>query len=273
MGCFIAGLRDEIRLDVKVKQAKTLSDTIGVARLIEERNSLHKKHGGNSIFRALHTSPFQRNKPSTAVGLLGPPLTQKTVPISISSIRRISGQEARDHCEKGLCFYCDEKFVPRHRCQCLQLFMIEDCPLGPQTEDHDTNEELPTIEPQPEISFHAMVGTNHPQTLRMTGRNRNNEVIVLIDGGSTHNFIKQSIVKKLALPIISDKSFHVMVGNCEKIECTGKSSKIIPFIDHPKSYHYSRFLYSSSSSVSSGVRGCSGWRLWVPSKLIIDFHS
>lgn len=76
MGCFIAGLRDEIRLDVKVKQAKTLSDTIGVARLIEERNSLHKKHGGNSIFRALHTSPFQRNKPSTAVGLLGPPLTQ-----------------------------------------------------------------------------------------------------------------------------------------------------------------------------------------------------
>lgn len=35
VGCFIAGLRDEIRLDVKVKQAKTLSDTIGVARLIE----------------------------------------------------------------------------------------------------------------------------------------------------------------------------------------------------------------------------------------------
>jgi len=38
IGCFIAGLRDEIRLDVKIKQPKTLADTIGVARLVEERN-------------------------------------------------------------------------------------------------------------------------------------------------------------------------------------------------------------------------------------------
>jgi len=43
IGCFIAGLRDEIRLDVKIKQPHTLADTIGVARLIEERNQLHKR--------------------------------------------------------------------------------------------------------------------------------------------------------------------------------------------------------------------------------------
>ncbi|KAL5818353.1 hypothetical protein ACOSQ3_022241 [Xanthoceras sorbifolium] len=36
IGCFVAGLKDEIRLDVKVKKPSTLSDTIGVARLIEE---------------------------------------------------------------------------------------------------------------------------------------------------------------------------------------------------------------------------------------------
>ncbi|KAL5810054.1 hypothetical protein ACOSQ4_026622 [Xanthoceras sorbifolium] len=40
VGCFIAGLKDEIRLDVKIKQPSTLVDTIGVARLIEERNQL-----------------------------------------------------------------------------------------------------------------------------------------------------------------------------------------------------------------------------------------
>ncbi|XP_073126480.1 uncharacterized protein [Henckelia pumila] len=43
IGCFIAGLRDEVRLDVKIKQPKNLADTIGVARLIEERNNLQKK--------------------------------------------------------------------------------------------------------------------------------------------------------------------------------------------------------------------------------------
>ena len=43
IGCFIAGLRDDIRLDVKLKKPRTLADTIGAARLIEERNSLQKK--------------------------------------------------------------------------------------------------------------------------------------------------------------------------------------------------------------------------------------
>ena len=50
IGCFIAGLRDDIRLDVKLKQPRTLADTIGAARLIEERNSLQRK--GNSSFRS-----------------------------------------------------------------------------------------------------------------------------------------------------------------------------------------------------------------------------
>jgi len=88
-----------------------------------------------------------------------------------------------------------------------------------ESEDHHTNEELPSIEPLPEISFHAMARTNHPQTLRMTGKIRNKEVTVLIDGGSTHNFINWLIVNKLMLPIVCDRSFQVMVGNCEKIEC------------------------------------------------------
>ena len=38
VGCFIAGLKDEIRLDVRVKQPRTLSESISVAHLIEERN-------------------------------------------------------------------------------------------------------------------------------------------------------------------------------------------------------------------------------------------
>ena len=40
IGCFIAGLRDDIRIDVKIKQPGTLADTIRVARLIEECNQL-----------------------------------------------------------------------------------------------------------------------------------------------------------------------------------------------------------------------------------------
>ncbi|KAL5751710.1 hypothetical protein ACOSQ2_022217 [Xanthoceras sorbifolium] len=82
IGCFVAGLKDEIRLDVKVKKPSTLSDTIGLG------------------------SPF-----------------------SSTPVRRITGQEAKERREKGLCYYCNEKFIPDHSCQRPQFFMIEDCPL------------------------------------------------------------------------------------------------------------------------------------------------
>ncbi|GJX91187.1 retrovirus-related pol polyprotein from transposon 297 [Tanacetum coccineum] len=43
IGSFIAGLQDDIRLDVKIKRPRTLADTIGVSRLVNERNKLSKK--------------------------------------------------------------------------------------------------------------------------------------------------------------------------------------------------------------------------------------
>ena len=44
---------------------------------------------------------------------------------------------------------------------------------------------------------------------------------MLIDGGSTHNFIDQAIVTNHGLPIIPAKKFQVMVANQEKIKCVG----------------------------------------------------
>jgi hypothetical protein len=69
IGCFIAGLRDEIRLDVKIKQPKTLADTIGVARLVEERNQLQRKPFSNN--RLLSVTTFQRGHSNPFPGILG----------------------------------------------------------------------------------------------------------------------------------------------------------------------------------------------------------
>jgi len=53
----------------------------------------------------------------------------------------------------------------------------------------------------PEISFHAMIGTDHPQTVRVIGQLRNKKVMLLVDGGSTHNFIDEAIVSMFGLPV------------------------------------------------------------------------
>ncbi|KAL5789684.1 hypothetical protein ACOSQ2_004572 [Xanthoceras sorbifolium] len=102
---------DEICLDVKIKQPSTLADTIGVARLIEERNQLQK------------TPMATKENPNPIAGLLGPP--PSTTP---TTFQRITSQEARARREKGLCYYCDEKYVPGHHCQQPQFFMIQDSP-------------------------------------------------------------------------------------------------------------------------------------------------
>ncbi|KAK1583474.1 hypothetical protein Q3G72_024086 [Acer saccharum] len=135
-------------------------------------------------FIAAHAvSPKTTN--TSPASLLGPYPSQNsnTAANPIPSFRQITGQEARERRAKGLCFYCDEKFVPGHRCQCPQLFMIEDTPLPSPLLDDDVDEDTLLDELLPESLFHAIASTAHPQTLRVLGKLRNKEITVLIDSG------------------------------------------------------------------------------------------
>ncbi|KAK9189481.1 hypothetical protein WN943_018078 [Citrus x changshan-huyou] len=193
VGCFIAGPKDDIRLDVKIKQPRTLTDAIGVARLVEERNNLQKKMSTSFCPSAI--TGAQRIIPHYSSGVLGPPQTSKinhNASNSTIPFRRITNQEARERRANGLCYYCDEKFVPDYRCQRPQLFMIEDSnqinlakePAEPESEDHEV---------MPEVSAYAISGASHPQTFRVMGKLKNKP----------------------------NKRFQVTVANQEQIECKG----------------------------------------------------
>jgi hypothetical protein len=189
VGCFIAGLKDEIYLDVRVKQPKTVSESISVAHLIEEQNQFQKKTSNQ--FRPSAPRFHPRPQQSSIVGLLGPSPSQQTSQTTGTfsiPIRRLTGQEARERREKGLCFYCDERYVRGHRCSRPQQFIMVDVQSNEEEDDVDIDIE-PSEEAIPEISFHALAGTTHPQTFRVIGRVGNRDLSMLIDGGSTHNFI------------------------------------------------------------------------------------
>nr|GEU40478.1 transposon Ty3-G Gag-Pol polyprotein [Tanacetum cinerariifolium] len=98
-----------------------------------------------------------------SAGILGPSPTT-TLALPSPPTRRISNTEAKGRCEKGLCYYCDEKYLPD---------------TTPATESAVAD----YSETQAEVSFHAITGTIHPQTLRMPGKIKNKDVVVLIDGG------------------------------------------------------------------------------------------
>ncbi|KAJ0037505.1 hypothetical protein Pint_22753 [Pistacia integerrima] len=71
------------------------------------------------------------------------------------------------------------------------------------------------------ISLHALLGQRNPSTIRMSGHLQGQQVEVLIDGGSTHNFIQERVAIHLGLPIVASTNFNVMIGNGDHMCCSG----------------------------------------------------
>ena len=123
--------------------------------------------------------------------------------------------------EKGLCFQCDEKYSCGHKCSpSLFLLIMEDSEEVP--ESHDPQFTLPEILPKPppaQLSFNALSGHVVLETLRMQGYIRGQPVSILIDGGSTHNFVHHRVVMSVGLTTTVTSPLRVTVGNGEELQC------------------------------------------------------
>jgi hypothetical protein len=79
--------------------------------------------------------------------------------------------------------------------------------------------------PQPEVqeaqlSLFALSGAPAADTIRILGYIGSHPVRVLVDGGSTHNFIQDSIAEVLGLAHDSIKPFKVLVGSGQELLCS-----------------------------------------------------
>jgi len=90
----------------------------------------------------------------------------------------------------GLCYYCDEKFIPDHKCTTSRFLLLLDDPIPNIDPTEDTS---PSNESTNTIHFHlspqALTGTISPKTLKFTGLIHNLPVTVLIESGSSHNIL------------------------------------------------------------------------------------
>jgi hypothetical protein len=82
-------------------------------------------------------------------------------------------------------------------------------------------------EEKSEISLHAITGNNHPNTMSLIGWIGSHKIIVLVDNGSTHNFLDSSSVgKKLKVSISREQRIKVKVTNGEEVVSEGKCMQI-----------------------------------------------
>ena len=151
-------------------------------------------------------------------------------------VRRLSLEELASRRERGLCFYCDEKYNRGHCCASRFFLLVADedpdddplnpnisPPLSPKSTRPDNSNNPIHSQPDPpqaQISLHALSGHTTPETLRMTGRISHQPVVILIDSGSTHNFVQARLVKSLGLNPQPTPTLRVLVGNGNEVVCS-----------------------------------------------------
>ena len=65
----------------------------------------------------------------------------------------------------------------------------------------------------PTISCNALAGITTPQTLKIVGQIKKKKVIVLIDSGSTHNFIHCKVAREMNFFLYPAPECQVMAEN------------------------------------------------------------
>jgi hypothetical protein len=149
---------------------------------------------------------------------------------------------------KGLCYNCDEKYFLGHKCKEKTIFMAisediseEDLetPLvseSPEITDITSPSNPPKVKPV--ISLNALTGFSAPQTLKLIGYIKLQKVIILVDSGSTHNFIHRCIAQETYCYINVVNNFQIMIANGGSMKCRGHCENVRLQIGdyHLKSY-------------------------------------
>lgn len=134
--------------------------------------------------------------------------------------RILSIEEMNDRRSKGLCYFCPEKYMFGHKCKNLkQLYLLEVEEIEELGEDSQEvrHQEEHTMEiqalEQMEISVHVLNGSLGYRTLKVTGYHAKKPLHILIDTGSSHNFIDPELVKVLGCEVRSTLPQNVATAN------------------------------------------------------------
>ncbi|PKI34771.1 hypothetical protein CRG98_044838, partial [Punica granatum] len=239
---FLGGLRTEIQLPIRMFHPTTLAQAYSLAKLQESTYlALHKPDSPvpklqnifssnnyipsqNTLSNTSKSIPHTHHKPVPATnnkgnGLLPlpSPVLPRNLPFPHSRPHKtLTQKELEEKRAKNLCFWCDEKFVPRHKCSRRQAFLIE---VEAEEEEPKVEVEGEQEETCPLISLHALLGTRNFQTMSVVGTTGKRLLHILVDSGSTHNFLNVETGKKLGCQTELVPAVKVAVANGNELRC------------------------------------------------------
>ena len=96
---------------------------------------------------------------------------------------------------------------------CSEEIQVEEC-IGSEVSSNLINSTA-------EITLNALLGSPSLGTMRVLGRVNHQELVILIDTGSTYNFLDTSIWMLLKLPISVEDNFEVKIANGALVQTKG----------------------------------------------------
>ncbi|KAF5817053.1 putative nucleotidyltransferase, Ribonuclease H [Helianthus annuus] len=226
---YVGGLKPEIRCLVNIFKPTTMRDAIAMAK---QQNVVYctlfgdKEMGKNRMGTAVNTAvtPLKSTanitknvgNPTNTLALLPTPPANQL----IKNVKKIPSKVMEEKRAKNECFWCTEKYSPTHKCKFKHLYVLE--LYGEEDDDvgEECQGELQEMQTVPQISIHALTGITSFSTMRIMGNIGTRQLHILIDSGSTHNFLDQKLANKLncftrGLPLMK-----VKVANGKALDCS-----------------------------------------------------
>ena len=218
---FLKGLTPAIRSHVHVLKIKGLAALMDAALKMEKQlhanwhvmrastppeqsapltttNKSYRKQGG---YNSTYTPTTTDRGKTSSTGITPPTNVSRTISLTPSTNPpkrqlRLTDAEFQARKDKGLCFHCDERFAPGHKCRKqLNILLVHDEEIGEV--DHSDQDWAPVDFDPTEVngiyaasvSCNSVHGLSKRSTMKLQGKIRERDVVILIDPGATHNFL------------------------------------------------------------------------------------
>lgn len=132
--------------------------------------------------------------------------------------------EIQEKRAKGECYNCDQKWSISHKCKNQYLLLVGEDDANQEVGEDGEEDEIAI---QGDISsLSTLSGTEKSRSLRLWGRIDERQMHVLIDSGSTHNFVRPDVAERLGIPISTISPFRVYVGSGDSLICRYKCERL-----------------------------------------------
>jgi hypothetical protein len=136
------------------------------------------------------------------------------------SIHPLTQAKQEEHRHLGLCYNCDEKFGRGHNRVCKRLFLLDDV-IKDDTIMGAADDEEVIEEETPHFSLNAVTRASFSDTMQVQVPVGTTIFTVLLDLGSTHNFITDDATLYIVLPLQRHPRLTATVENGERVICLG----------------------------------------------------